>query len=155
MAEDRLCKGKRINFGGMNESKMNGMWAFSSRWCKHLPASTWHFINPSQSLHPIPALSLHPPTPSSKRSHLFNVPLFRATACILQISGEIFLTLCDEAAIKGNRTSATEARTVMKRKKIGYRVKKCEWWWERRWEDDDCGMKERSYVSVLPLMSTQ
>lgn len=33
------------------------------------------------------------------------------------MSGEICLTQCDGAAIKGNGTSATEARSVIKRKK--------------------------------------
>lgn len=118
----------------------------SPRCCKHLPASTWHFIDPSPSLHPTPPLSPRLPTPSSKRSHLFNVSLFRATAPILQMSGEIFLTRRDGAAIKGNGTSAAEARTLIKKfKKKGKkkRVEMCEWWWERGWEDDDCRMKER------------
>lgn len=106
----------------MNESRMNGMWVSFSCCCKHLPASTWHFINPSPSLHPTPPLSPHLPTPSSKRSHLFNVSLFRAAARILQMSGEIFLTRCDGAAIKGNGTSATKARTVIKRRRRKKRV---------------------------------
>lgn len=127
----------------MNESRMNGMWVSVSRCCKHLPASTWHFINPSP-----PRFILHhlyPYTASFQQSHLFNVSLFPATAPISQMSGEIFLTRCDGAAIKGNGTSAAGARTVIKRKKTKTRcqVKMCEWWWERGWEEDDCKMKER------------
>lgn len=133
MAEDRLRKGELLE-GWM--SRMNGMWVSFSCSYKHLPANTWHFINPSPLSSSyttfIPAAS-RLPSSSSKWSHSFNVSLFRATARILQMSGEIFLTRCDGAAIKGNGMSATKAQTLIKRKKkkMGCQVKMCEWWRER------------------------
>lgn len=134
MAEDRLRKGELLE-GWM--SRMNGMWVSFSCSYKHLPANTWHFINPSPLSSSyttfIPAASRLPSSSSSKWSHSFNVSLFRATARILQMSGEIFLTQCDGAAIKGNGMSATKAQTLIKRKK-----KK----WVAKWKCVSDGEKE-------------
>lgn len=129
----------------MNESRMNGTWASFSRRRKDLPANSSHLINRSPSphhIHPTPSLSLHLPTPPSKWSHLFNVQTK------YHISGDIFLTRCDDAATKRKQTSATEAKNVMKRTKKRVGVRMCKWWWKNRWEDDDCRIKERNYMSV-------
>ena len=74
---------KRRTFGGMNESRMNGMWVSFSRCCKHLPASSRHFINPSPSLHPTPPLSRHtlPPNKATCLMFLFSVPPLVSFKC--------------------------------------------------------------------------
>lgn len=124
---------------------MNGMWASLSPCCKHLPTTIWHFINPSPSLHPtqpfIPASPLSPPQNEATRL----MPPLRATARLLQMSRAISLTRRDGAANQRkqdicNRSAGSDRK---KKKKAGWQVKMCEWWWERGWEDENCRMKER------------
>lgn len=115
----------------MNESRMNGMRVSLSCCCKHLLGRIGHIINPCFIIHNLyPCTSPFPP----QNGATCLMSLLRATAWILQMSCEIFLARCDGAAVKGNRTSATEARTVIKRKKR----------WRWRLQDE-----RRRYVLVM------
>lgn len=79
----RLCKGKEeLLEGWMRAEWMECEFPFS-RCCKHLPASSRHFINPSPSLHPTPPLSPHalPPNKATCLMFLFSVPLLVSFKC--------------------------------------------------------------------------
>lgn len=144
MTEDRLCEGKREHLEGwMRAEWMECEFPSLAAVNIYLPESDTSSI----LLHCFILHNLYPCTspfpPQNGATCLMS--LLCATAWILQMSCEIFLAWRDGAAVKGNRTSATEARTVIKRKKqIGCQVKMREWWWGRGWEDEGCRMKGRN-----------